>query len=100
VIIHPSTRDLALQVAEALENPDTWCAFDMALDVAGQRLDFDSPRAAKWCAYGHACRFAGPVAASELAHAYGEHFRSYLSSDNDIHGREYVRDRLLELANS
>jgi hypothetical protein len=93
-------RNLVLQVADALENPDTWCAFDMALDAAGQRLDFDSPSAVKWCAYGHACRLAGPVAASELSHAYDEHFRSSLSSDNDSHGREYVRDRLLQLANS
>jgi hypothetical protein len=100
VTIHPSTRDLALQVARALEDSDTWCAFDMALDAAGQRLDFDSPGAVKWCAYGHACRLAGPVAASELSHAYDEHFRSSLSFDNDSHGRQYVRARLLELANS
>jgi hypothetical protein len=29
---------------------------------------------------------------------YYEHFGTALSSDNDLHGREYVRDRFRELA--
>jgi hypothetical protein len=98
VIIHPSTRDLALQVAHALEDSDTWCTGAGASNVAGREVDPLDTAAVKWCAVGHACRLGGPVA-SDLVRVYDEHFGTALSSDNDLHGREYVRDRLRELAN-
>jgi hypothetical protein len=98
VTIHPSTRDLALQVAEALENPDTWCAFFGARDVAGRMVHPLNTDAVKWCAYGHALRLGGVAAGNDLACAYWRRFQTSVQSDNDQHGRQYVRDRLLELA--
>jgi hypothetical protein len=100
VTIHPSTRHLALQVAEALENPDTWCTGAGASNVAGREVDPLDTAAVKWCAYGHACRIAGPFAALGLDRAYTDHFHAMLALDNDLRGREYVRSRLLKLANS
>jgi hypothetical protein len=97
-IMNPNIREVALQVADALDNPDTWCAGEMARDAAGNSVEYDAPTAMTWCAYGHASRLVGEVVASELAHAYMEHFGTAVSADNDERGREYVRARLLELA--
>jgi hypothetical protein len=93
-------RDLALQVAEALDNPDTWCAGAFARDAAGNELSYCDPAAVRWCAAGHALRLGGHAAADDLDLAYALLFRTSMLMDNDRHGRECVRDRLLELANS
>jgi hypothetical protein len=97
-IMNRKIRKLALKVADTLDNPDTWCASDMARTATGRAVDYDSPDAVAWCAYGHACRLVGEVVASELAHAYVEHFGNALAADNDRQGREYVRGCLRELA--
>jgi hypothetical protein len=96
-VISEDVRNLALQVARALDNPDTWCAGEMARDADGHPVHYDDPSAVKWCAFGHALRLGGPV--DRLAAAYARRYRD-LGHDNDTYGREYVRDRLLELANS
>jgi hypothetical protein len=102
VTITPHIRQLALQVARALENPDTWCTGADARSAAGYPAGFNEPTATRWCAYGHALRLGGADAAHELHCIYHVMFHSYLTPDNDrpSRGREYVRDRLLELANS
>jgi hypothetical protein len=93
-------RDLATKVAEALEDPATWCDGVEARDTRGQYVHYYSPRAVRWCAYGHARRLGGLEAAHVLALTYFGRFRVGLTLDNDNRGREYTRDRLLELANS
>jgi hypothetical protein len=99
VIITPNIRKLAIKVAEALENPDAWCTGEIAQDAAGHRVDSDDPSAVKWCALGYAVRLGGVEAAYMLYHFYNRNFHNFMN-DNDVYGREFVRDRLLELANS
>jgi hypothetical protein len=93
-------RHLALKVADALDNPDTWCAGDLALDHYGRPVNLlaDQRRARRWCAYGHARRIGGKEAAWDLSDAYQLHLGARITDDNDCGGREYVRDRLLALA--
>jgi hypothetical protein len=98
-VISEDIRQLALQVADALENPDTWCRSVIARDADGHCVDSDDPTAVRWCAYGHAQRLGGVDAAHALYCLYNLHFRNFIE-DNDHHGREYVRARLLELTNS
>jgi hypothetical protein len=117
VTISDDVRTLALKVAEALGDPDTWCQGAEARDADGHRVHYDSPDAVRWCAYGHACRINGPPLARGLSCAYWMQFGTDVTADNDgyvtdndgyvtqdkdndIEWREYVRDRLLELANS
>jgi hypothetical protein len=80
VTITPNVRDLALQVADALDS----C----------QRT---FPHIG---AFGHALRLCGAQAAHNLAGAYWVRFHTKLQDDQRRHGGEFVRDRLLELANS
>jgi hypothetical protein len=94
----PQIRQLAAQVADALQNPETWCAGWMARDAAGDKVDGDSPSAVKWSALGHAQRLGGELGAARLRAAYYIRFDEWPALANDRHGREYVRDRLLELA--
>jgi hypothetical protein len=99
-VISEDVRNLALQVARALDNPDTWCQRADARDARGNCAPWTADTAVRWCAYGHAFRIGGVAAADDLARAYFLQFRMYIQSDNDKYGREYVRTRLLELANS
>jgi hypothetical protein len=101
VTITPENRRLAIQVARALDNPDTWCRCNLAQDGEGRAISWNDPAAARWCAYGHALRLGGVDAADDLEIVYRMMFASgSLVNDNDRRerGREYVRDRLLELA--
>jgi hypothetical protein len=100
-VISEDIRQLALQVADALENPDTWCRTYVAQDAAGRPVVYDDPAAVRWCALGHAQRLGGVDAAQELYRRYNNmDSRHHFMNDNDSYGREFVRDRLLELANS
>jgi hypothetical protein len=95
----PKVRTLAIQVARALDNPDTWCRYAGARDAGGVYVVYDDPAAVRWCAIGHAVRLGGDDAARDLSWTYWSYFNSDIALDNDDLGREYVRDRLLELAN-
>jgi hypothetical protein len=95
-------QELAAKVAEELTNPEKWSRYSMARDAEYRRVWFNDSRAARWCVYGHALRLGGSLGARFLAHAYHSRFGDDIMSDNDLihRGREYVRARLLELANS
>jgi hypothetical protein len=100
-MISEEIRNLALQVAQALDNPSTWCRTYVAQDAAGRPVVYDDPTAVRWCALGHAQRLGGVDAAHALCHLYNiMDCRHHFMNDNDVYGREFVRDRLLELANS
>jgi hypothetical protein len=103
VNLTPDIRELALQVARALDNPDAWCRGAFARDARGERVYYyNAPYAVRWCALGQAYRLCGLRAAHILSSAYAARFRATIPFDNDHRerGREYVRDRLLELAHS
>jgi hypothetical protein len=101
-MLNDDIRSLALKVAQALENPGTWCRVAGARNHLAARTQVNDPNAIRWCALGHAYRLGGEQAAYDLAHAYWVQFRTDITADNDRYddGRELVRDRLLELANS
>jgi hypothetical protein len=91
-------RQLAAQVADALQNPDTWCTGEMARDAAGNHVEYDAPDAVTWSAIGHALRLGGELGAAVLQAAYHTNFYEGMGPANTHCGREYVRARLLELA--
>jgi hypothetical protein len=98
--IDENVRSLALKTAQALDNPKTWCRAVFALNARGYEVSCEDPTAVKWCALGHAYRIGGRTDALDLVEAYQSLFNTDVESDNDKRGREYVRNRLLELANS
>jgi hypothetical protein len=100
--LHPSNKELVAQtarrVAHALENPRTWCQEALARDKSGLPVEPLNPAATCWCVLGHAYRVGGAPVATKLSIAYLSHFDADVTEDNDIEGREYVRERLLQLA--
>jgi hypothetical protein len=94
----PAVRNRIRQAAHALDDPDTWCTGAFARDEAGNALSHCDPDAVRWCAAGWLFRLAGDQRGVEIARAYTARFGTELIADNDLHGREYVRDRLIELA--
>lgn len=96
-------KELAIKVADALENPDTWCQHSPAQDARGNPRLSLSPDAVRWCAIGHArriaeefgCYYADPP---RLRDTYSRRFGESVETDNDCQGREFVRDRLRQLA--
>jgi hypothetical protein len=88
----------ARRVAHALGNPRTWCQEAVARDKSGLPVEALDPAATRWCVLGHAYRLGGAPVATTLSVAYLSHFNADVTEDNDREGREYVRDRLLELA--
>jgi hypothetical protein len=108
-------RNRIRRAPDALDNTDAWresarvyverFGHPLARDadsrnITGDRVFPDEDSAVRWCALGHALRLGGCAAANDLDLAYSLRFRSSIQFDNDERGREYVRDRLLELANS
>jgi hypothetical protein len=51
--------------------------------AGGRRVYYYSPRAAVWCAYGHACRLGGLDAADDLDITYRALFARGMSSNNE-----------------
>jgi len=89
---------LAETVAKRLDSPDTWTSHYPAKNKQDVAVSSISPDACKWCAVGHCFKVAGrPGPVRYLQSVYLNHFKESMSADNDRRGREYVRDRILEL---
>jgi hypothetical protein len=94
----PADRNWIRQVADDLANPDTWCTDAFARDAAGNAVSHWDPAAVRWCAAGRLFRLAGDQRGQDIARVYAARFGSEIITDNDQYGREYVRDRLIALA--
>jgi hypothetical protein len=100
-----TVKELALAVADALDDPKTWTAGYFARDEHGYITEYDSDRAVCWCAVGHAFRMADDITVAELRHAFRERIGIGLSRSNDETdsnlrriGREPTQRRLRKLA--
>lgn len=91
-------NELARAVAERLKNETAWQKYSVARDSYGHAVHPKDPAAVRWCALGHAEAVGTPDTTDELNRTYNAYYGALISSDNDIHGREVVMNRLIRLA--
>lgn len=98
----PSVQEMALAVAAALEDESRFCTGAFARDEQGSPVASSVAFACAWCARGHGRRLFGNIDEARLRDAYSARFEASIDQDNDdpARGREYVRARLIELANA
>jgi hypothetical protein len=98
-VSEPTIKEMCLAVAKALEDESRWCRGTFARTAANRPVDIDHPKACRWCVEGHTKRLFGDRC-YVLLRAYNSASPTPMFEDNDRRdrGREYVRARLLELA--
>ena len=104
----PTVAEMARAVARELEDETRWCRNALIVSVDGYGYDDVGdlpqpfPAVAKACAQGRCLLLFGDHAAWRLLEAYRKRFDAALYQHNDDSrlGREYVRARLLELADA
>jgi len=80
-----------------MANEETWTEGALAVDKFGSSVPPTSLYACRWCAIGHA-NAVEKDGGDRLEKEYEELYSNSLAEDNDDKGCEYVRNRLIELA--
>lgn len=96
----PTIAERARALARELEDPARWTMGYLARNADGASVDPDNDAATCWCAIGHAMRLFGHDPAIELDEVYENTNGESMAQANDGPGREFVRGRLLELADA
>lgn len=96
-----TVRELALAVADALEDESKWCRGNFAKLKNGFLSDeYGSSEAMAWCAAGYGLRIGGDSLQEELDKEFSVRF-GYLADSNDgPDGRSETQRKLRELSAS